>query len=121
MRKSCEGGGECRKLLIIIESLPTLPFRRVNKMTMIAEGAEAKRKEDEIAARKRKAEDQQKWEGAFSCSSSCRESNFHRGCLFVVQKPERKECRTGGAFRVGEGGRRRRRSRCWDEGKVRMR
>jgi DnaJ homolog subfamily C member 8 len=31
-------------------------------MTMIAEGAEAKKKEDEIAEKKRKAEEEKKWE-----------------------------------------------------------
>lgn len=38
--------------------------RRVTKMTMIAEGAEAKRQEDAIEKRKRKMEDDKKWEGA---------------------------------------------------------
>ena len=32
-------------------------------MAYIAEGAEAKRKEDEAADRKRKAEDRSRWEG----------------------------------------------------------
>lgn len=34
-------------------------------MTMIAEGAEAKRAEEALAERKRKAEEKQKWEGQF--------------------------------------------------------
>lgn len=33
-------------------------------MTMIAEGAEAKRQEDALAERKRKAEEKERWEGA---------------------------------------------------------
>lgn len=37
--------------------------RRANKMTMIAEGAEAKRVEDAVEKRKRKMEDDKKWEG----------------------------------------------------------
>ncbi|GAA5936097.1 uncharacterized protein JCM15063_002709 [Sporobolomyces koalae] len=36
--------------------------RRVQKMTMIAEGAEAKRAEDALAERKRKAEEKERWE-----------------------------------------------------------
>ena len=32
-------------------------------MTMIAEGAEAKRAEDALAERKRKAEEKERWEG----------------------------------------------------------
>ncbi|GAA6023519.1 hypothetical protein JCM10207_005702 [Rhodosporidiobolus poonsookiae] len=36
--------------------------RRVNKMTMIAEGAEAKRQEDAVQERKRKAEEKERWE-----------------------------------------------------------
>lgn len=35
-------------------------------MTMIAEGAEAKRQEDAIEKRKRKMEDDKKWEGQLS-------------------------------------------------------
>lgn len=38
--------------------------RRVNKMTMIAEGSEAKRKEDEVNERKRKAESDKAWEAS---------------------------------------------------------
>lgn len=45
---------------ILIEE--ELRKRRVRKMTMIAEGAEAKRQEDEIERRKRKVEDDKKWE-----------------------------------------------------------
>lgn len=41
--------------------------RRANKMTMIAEGAEAKRAEDVIEKRKRKMEDDKKWEGESLC------------------------------------------------------
>lgn len=37
---------------------------RVQKMTMIAEGAEAKRVEEAIEERKRKMEEKQRWEGA---------------------------------------------------------
>lgn len=37
--------------------------RRVMKMTMIAEGAEAKRVEDSIEKRKRKVENDKRWEG----------------------------------------------------------
>ena len=37
--------------------------RRVMKMTMIAEGAEAKRVEDSIEKRKRKIADDKRWEG----------------------------------------------------------
>lgn len=44
--------------------------RRANKMTMIAEGAEAKRSEDAIEKRKRKIEDDKKWEGE-SCFLFC--------------------------------------------------
>lgn len=44
--------------------------RRANKMTMIAEGAEAKRVEDAVEKRKRKIEDDKKWEGESLCSSS---------------------------------------------------
>ncbi|GAA5985143.1 hypothetical protein JCM10908_002540 [Rhodotorula pacifica] len=36
--------------------------RRVQKMTMIAEGAEAKRAEDALAERKRKIEEKERWE-----------------------------------------------------------
>ncbi|TNY17512.1 chaperone regulator [Rhodotorula diobovata] len=36
--------------------------RRLQKMTMIAEGAEAKRQEDALAERKRKAEEKERWE-----------------------------------------------------------
>lgn len=36
--------------------------RRLNKMTMIAEGSEAKKKEDDVNSRKRKVEDQKQWE-----------------------------------------------------------
>ncbi|GAA6059715.1 hypothetical protein JCM10212_000243 [Sporobolomyces blumeae] len=36
--------------------------RRVQKMTMIAEGAEAKRVEDALAERKRKADEKERWE-----------------------------------------------------------
>lgn len=39
--------------------------RRVMKMTMIAEGAEAKRVEDSIEKRKRKVEDDKRWEGTY--------------------------------------------------------
>lgn len=50
---------------LILSSL----MRRVMKMTMIAEGAEAKRVEDAVEKRKRKVEDDKRWEGAFrSCS-----------------------------------------------------
>ena len=41
-----------------------IDFARVQKMTMIAEGAEAKRAEDALAERKRKAEEKERWEGA---------------------------------------------------------
>jgi hypothetical protein len=44
--------------------------RRVQKMTMIAEGAEAKRAEDALAERKRKAEEKERWEGMSFCSLS---------------------------------------------------
>ena len=37
--------------------------RRVQKMTMIAEGAEAKRVEEAVEERKRKMEEKQRWEG----------------------------------------------------------
>lgn len=37
-------------------------------MTMIAEGAEAKRAEEAAAERKRKAEEKERWEGAFTLS-----------------------------------------------------
>ncbi|GAA5895844.1 hypothetical protein JCM6882_001394 [Rhodosporidiobolus microsporus] len=47
------------KELLIEEELRR---RRVNKMTMIAEGAEAKRQEDAISERKRKAEEKERWE-----------------------------------------------------------
>ncbi|KAM0791905.1 hypothetical protein ACM66B_004159 [Microbotryomycetes sp. NB124-2] len=47
------------KEIIIDEELRR---RRVTKMTMIAEGAEAKRQEDAIAERKRKIEEKQRWE-----------------------------------------------------------
>lgn len=40
-------------------------------MTMIAEGAEAKRQEDALVERKRKAEEKERWEGA-SVSSFAR-------------------------------------------------
>ncbi|GAA5895748.1 hypothetical protein JCM8208_005076 [Rhodotorula glutinis] len=36
--------------------------RRLQKMTMIAEGAEAKRQEDALVERKRKAEEKERWE-----------------------------------------------------------
>lgn len=39
-------------------------------MTMIAEGAEAKRVEDAVAEKKRKMEEKERWEGA--CSSRFR-------------------------------------------------
>jgi len=42
---------------------------RVQKMTMIAEGAEAKRVEDAVAERKRKADEKERWEGKQSLSS----------------------------------------------------
>ncbi|GAA5821622.1 hypothetical protein JCM11251_000939 [Rhodosporidiobolus azoricus] len=47
------------KELLIEEELRR---RRVNKMTMIAEGAEAKRQEDAVTERKRKAEEKERWE-----------------------------------------------------------
>lgn len=47
------------KELIIEEELRR---RRVNKMTMIAEGAEAKRQEDAVSERKRKADEKERWE-----------------------------------------------------------
>ncbi|BGP19276.1 hypothetical protein JCM10213_008206 [Rhodosporidiobolus nylandii] len=47
------------KELLIEEELRR---RRVNKMTMIAEGAEAKRVEDAVQERKRKAEEKERWE-----------------------------------------------------------
>lgn len=40
--------------------------RRVQKMTMIAEGAEAKRVEEAAEERKRKMEEKQRWEGEYS-------------------------------------------------------
>lgn len=54
---------------ILIEE--ELRKRRVRKMTMIAEGAEAKRQEDEIERRKRKVEDDKKWEGARALCAFC--------------------------------------------------
>ncbi|GAA6033011.1 hypothetical protein JCM8097_000097 [Rhodosporidiobolus ruineniae] len=47
------------KELLIEEELRR---RRVNKMTMIAEGAEAKRQDDALAERKRKADEKERWE-----------------------------------------------------------
>lgn len=37
-------------------------------MTMIAEGAEAKRVEDAVAERKRKADEKERWEGTLNHS-----------------------------------------------------
>ncbi|KAI7949724.1 hypothetical protein MJO28_008545 [Puccinia striiformis f. sp. tritici] len=48
---------------IIIEE--ELRVRRARKMTMIAEGTEAKRHEDAITKRKRELEDKKRWEGTF--------------------------------------------------------
>ncbi|PLW09126.1 hypothetical protein PCANC_21581, partial [Puccinia coronata f. sp. avenae] len=45
---------------IIIEE--ELRVRRARKMTMIAEGSEAKRQEDAIAKRKRELEEKKRWE-----------------------------------------------------------
>lgn len=42
---------------------PHCTNNRVQKMTMIAEGAEAKRAEDALAERKRKMEEKERWEG----------------------------------------------------------
>ena len=39
---------------------------RAFKMNLANEGREAKQKEDEAAAKKRKAEDDQRWEGTFT-------------------------------------------------------
>lgn len=42
------------------------PRRRAIKMNLANEGLEAKRKEDEVLERKRKAEEEKTWEGVLS-------------------------------------------------------
>ncbi|SGY11570.1 BQ5605_C093g13071 [Microbotryum silenes-dioicae] len=45
--------------------------RRVNKMTMIAEGAQAKKDEEALEKRKRKMEDDKRWEGTCMRQGRC--------------------------------------------------
>lgn len=42
--------------------------RKAFKMTLANEGLEAKKKEDEVAARKRKVEEDANWESKFECN-----------------------------------------------------
>lgn len=48
---------------------------RVQKLTMIAEGAEAKRVEDALAERKRKADEKERWEGKLTFARLPRNSD----------------------------------------------
>ncbi|KAK4046735.1 DnaJ sub C member 8 [Microbotryomycetes sp. JL201] len=74
------------KEIIIDEELRR---RRVTKMTMIAEGAEAKRQEDALAERKRKIEDKQRWEGQHSRRPSVRLAVVSKRPIKKEEKVER--------------------------------
>jgi DnaJ family protein C protein 8 len=71
----------------------------MNKMSMIAEGAEAKRKEDEIAAKKRKADAEKNWEG--NSFVPCDQLDVRADCFYL--SPETREERVGDwrAFQKG--------------------
>ncbi|GAA5928400.1 hypothetical protein JCM3775_000599 [Rhodotorula graminis] len=58
--------------------------RRLQKMTMIAEGAEAKRQEDALVERKRKAEEKERWE-------ETREDRVHDWRTFNKKKKKSKK------------------------------
>ena len=53
--------------LKFLASTPDDVRHRVQKMTMIAEGAEASRVEEAVEKRKRKVEDDKRWEGSHFC------------------------------------------------------
>lgn len=55
--------------LLTLFLTPSPTFTRLTKMTMIAEGAEAKRVEEAQEKRKRKIEDDKRWEGEFGFPS----------------------------------------------------
>lgn len=83
-------------------------FHRVQKMTMIAEGAEAKRVEDAVAEKKRKMEEKERWEGAFASCFHFALSQMTQA-LLPAQRRAKTACTTGGTST--RSGKRRRRVR----------
>lgn len=66
MRKRLDAGSEA--LVFAVDLIAVLMIRfscRAIKMNLANEGLEARKKEEEVATRKRKAEDDKTWEGAF--------------------------------------------------------
>ena len=55
-----------RKYVTILRYLLYIDLCRAIKMNLANEGLEAKKKDEEVAAKKRKAEDDKVWEGSYA-------------------------------------------------------